>query len=245
MMNGSSWPRAGFLKSDVSFTWMSRLGVLCPEILGLYSGSPWDDKRISKLLRDFSSGQDTADELEQLTLSRDEIKEMWAASGREAAHYGTYMHYLCEALLNGHSVPTVSPEVRMPQSFLRDIAANSRARRTGWTIFGTAERIAGSIDFCMQLLDGSMMLVDWKRTSGLPGKYQSYQSMRPPVCHIADCARMHYRLQLVYRHLLDYDIRVARMLVVCCHPEHYPEAFVDEVPRLEKETDDMLRPENK
>ena len=186
----------------------------CTECLGLYSGSPRDDKRISKLLRDFSSGQDTADEPEQLTLSRDAIKGMWAASGREAAQYGTYIHYLCEALLNGHSVPTVSPKVRMPQSFLHDIAANSRAWRTEWTIFGTAERLAGSIDFCMQLLDGSMMLVDWKRTSGLPGKYQSYQSMRPPVSHIADCAGMHHRLQLnVYRHLLCYDIRVARMLV--------------------------------
>ena len=97
MMRGSNWPRAGYLKSDVSFTWMSRLGVLCPEILGLYSGSPRDDERISKLLRDLSSGQDIADELEQLTLSRDEIKEMWAARGREAAHYGTYMHYLFEA----------------------------------------------------------------------------------------------------------------------------------------------------
>ena len=87
------------------------------------------------------------------------------------------------------------------------------------------------------------MLVDWKRTSGLPGKYQSYQAMRPPISHIADCAGMHYRLQLnVYRHILEkyYNLRVSRMLVVCCHPEHYPQAFVDDVLRLEREVEDLL-----
>ena len=244
MMNGRNWPRAGYLKHEVSLTWMSRLCVHCPDLLHLYAGNPRDDGRISKALRDIACYHDISDELAQLTLPRDAIKAMWNAAGREAAHYGTYMHYLFEALLNGYSVPTVSPEVRMLQSFLRGVTGNSTAWRTEWTIFGDAEKIAGSIDFCMRLPDGSMMLVDWKRTSGLHGKYQAYQAMRPPISHIADCAGMHYRLQLnVYRHLLEkyYDIRVARMLVVCCHPEHYPKAFVDEVPRLEKETDDMLR----
>ena len=94
MMSGSTWPRAGYLKSDVSFTRMSRLRILCPEILGLYSGSPRDDERISKLLRDLSSNQDIADELEQLLLFRSEINR-----GQKAAHYGTYMHYLFEAIL--------------------------------------------------------------------------------------------------------------------------------------------------
>ena len=243
MMRGSNWPRAGYLKSDVSFTWMSRLGVLCPEILGLYSGSPRDDERISKLLRDLSSGQDIADELEQLTLSRDEIKEMWAARGREAAHYGTYMHYLFEAILNGYSVASISPEVRMLHSFLSKFAENATAWRTEWTIFGDKENLAGSIDFCARLPDGRVVLIDWKRTYGLPQKFKSTYPMQPPLSHLEDCTGIHYRLQLnVYRHLLEncYDLRVARMLVVCCHPEHHPEAFVDDVPRLEKETNDML-----
>ena len=30
------------------------------------------------------------------------------------------------------------------------------------------------------------------------------------------------------------------MLVVCCHPEHYPQAFVDDVLRLEREVEDLL-----
>ena len=243
MMSGRNWPRAGYLKPEVSFTWMSRLGIFCPEILDLYSGSPRDDERISQLLRDLSSTQDIAAELDQLTLSPDDIKAMWEARGREAAHYGTYMHYLFEALINGHSVPQVSPEVRMLRSFLSKCAKDLTAWRTEWTIFGDEERLAGSIDFCARLPNGEMVLVDWKRTAGLPGKFNSAYHMRSPLCHLADCTGVHYRLQLnVYRHLLEkyYDVRVARMLVVCCHPEHYPTAFVDEVPRLEKETEDML-----
>ena len=187
MMRGSNWPRAGYLKSDVSFTWMSRLGVLCPESLGLYSGSPRDDERISKLLRDLSSGQDIADELEQLTLSRDEIKEMWAARGREAAHYGTYMHYLFEAILNGYSVASISPEVRMLHSFLSKFAENATAWRTEWTIFGDKENLAGSIDFCARLPDGRVVLIDWKRTYGLPQKFKSTYPMQPPLSHLEDC----------------------------------------------------------
>ena len=244
MMNGRNWPRAGYLKHEVSLTWMSRLCVHCPDLLHLYAGNPRDDARISKALRDIACYHDISDELAQLTLSRDAIKAMWNAAGREAARYGTYMHYLFEALLNGYSVPTVSPEVRMLQSFLRGVTGNSTAWRTEWTIFGDAERLAGSIDFCMRLPDGSLMLVDWKRTSGLHGKYQAYQAMRPPISHIADCAGMHYRLQLnVYRHILEkcYNFRVSRMLVVCCHPEHYPQAFVDDVPRLEREVEDLLQ----
>ena len=106
---------------------MSRLSVHCPDLLHLYAGSPRDDGRISKALRDIACYHDISDELAQLTLPRDAIKATWNAAGREAAHYGTYLHYLFEALLNGYSVPTVSPEVRMLQSFLRDVTANSTA----------------------------------------------------------------------------------------------------------------------
>ena len=35
MVNGRNWPRAGYLKHDVSFTWMSGLHLLCPELLDL------------------------------------------------------------------------------------------------------------------------------------------------------------------------------------------------------------------
>ena len=193
MIRGWNWPRAGYLRHEVSFTSMSRLRVLCPELLDLYACNPRDDARICHLLRDVTKYHDIADEVAQLSLSPREIKEMW---------------------------------------------------RTEWTIYGEAENITGSIDFCVQLPDGSVILIDWKRTSGLRDKYKSFQPMRPPMDHIADRAGMHYRLQLnVYRHLLEkyYSLRVSGMLVVCCHPEHYPTPFVDCVPRLEEETNLMLK----
>ena len=131
----------------------------------------------------------------------------------------------------------------MLHSFLSKFAENATGWRTEWTIFGDKENLAGSIDFCARLPDGRVVLIDWKRTSGLPQKFKSTYPMQPPLSHLEDCTGIHYRLQLnVSRHLLEnyYDLRVAGMLVVCCHPEHHPEAFVDDVPRLEKETNDML-----
>ena len=243
MVNGQNWPRAGYLRREVSFTSMARLRVLCPELLDQYASSPRDDIRISSMLRAISSMHNIEDEIAQLTLSREDVKAMWATAGAEAAQYGTYMHYIFEALINGHSVPDTSPEVRMLRSFLATLEDGATAWRTEWTIYGEDEQLAGSIDFCARLVDGSLVVVDWKRTSGLPNKYHSFQCMRPPISHLADCTGVHYRLQLnVYRHLLEkyYGQTVSRMMVVCCHPEHYPTAFVDEVPRLEKETVDML-----
>ena len=244
MMNGARWPRAGYLKHEVSFTNISRLSALCPVLLDLYAGSPRNDARISGLLQELARNHDIEDELLQLTLSREEIKAMWAAAGQEAAHYGTYMHYIFEAFLNGHHVPTSSPEVRMLRNFLCSLARGTTAWRTEWTIYGEEEQLAGSIDFCARLADGSLMLVDWKRASGLQSKYSSPQCMRPPLSHMADCTGVHYRLQLnVYRHLLEkyYNVKVSCMFVVCCHPEHDPFAFIDRVPRLERETEEMLR----
>ncbi|CAE7406374.1 ABCB1, partial [Symbiodinium pilosum] len=148
VMNGARWPRAGHLKHEVSFTNMSRLSALCPVLLDLYAGSPRNDARISGLLQELARNHDIEDELLQLTLSREEIKAMWAAAGQEAAHYGTYMHYI------------------------------------EWTVYGEEEQLAGSIDFCARLADGSLMLVDWKRASGLQSKYSSPQCMRPPLSHM-------------------------------------------------------------
>ena len=243
MMQGRNWPRAGYLKRDVSFAVMTRLRILCPGLLDLYAGNPRDDVSICNVLRGVSDYADISHEITQLSLSPQEIKDMWADGGRQAAHYGTYMHYLFEAFINGQPVPATSPEVRMLQTFLHGIAGTSKALRTEWTIYGEEEKIAGSIDFCAQSPDGRLILVDWKRTAGLPGKFTSFERMRPPLAHIPDCTGMHYRLQLnVYRHLLEkyYGLRVSRMLVVCCHPEHFPTPFVDEVPRMERETKDML-----
>ena len=91
--------------------------------------------------------------------------------------------------------------------------------------------------------DGTLVLVDWKRSKGLAGKYHSpYGVMNGGLNHLPDAQGVHYRLQLnLYRHMLEtlYGYRVSRMLVVCCHPE-LQEPFVDEVPEMDRETSVLL-----
>ena len=54
---------------------------------------------------------------------------------------------------------------------------------------------------------------------------------------------MHSRLQLnCYRYMLQkyYSVQVSRMIIVCCHPEHFPRALADEVAVLEVETSALM-----
>ena len=243
MRSGAKWPREGYLRETVAVETFARLHICCPALLTMYACRPRDDASIAELLRHLRCNQDIEDEIAQLVMSPAEIKGMWANNGREAAHYGTYMHYLFEAHLNGYDVPTMSVEFRLLQAFLDEISGSAVAWRTEWTIFGDAENLAGSIDFCARLHDGTYMLVDWKRTSGLRGKFGSAQKMMYPLQHLPDCAGMQYRLQLnAYRYILEkyYSLSVSRMLIVCCHPENGSIPLVDEVARLEPETESMM-----
>ena len=153
------------------------------------------------------------------------------------------MHFLFEAHLNGHKVPTASPEFRLLRYFLQ-CEPKCTAWRTEWTIFAEEENLAGSIDFCARLPDGTFLLADWKRSAELRQKFSSSMKMRRPLQHLDDCAGMQYRLQLnAYRYILEkyYDLSVSRMLIVCCHPDNGSKPFVDEVPRMEAATEAMMQ----
>ncbi|CAE7704017.1 unnamed protein product, partial [Symbiodinium necroappetens] len=198
--------------------------------------------RLQDSFKDFAM-QTTSKTKSCLSLSPPEIRDMWSRGCSEAAHYGTYMHYLFEAYLNGYEVPSSSPEFRMFQSFLSTIDRDATVWRTEWVVYGEDENIAGSIDFCARLADGSLMLADWKRASGLRNKFGSRQQMLPPLQHLPDCTGMRYRLQLnAYRYIVEkyYGFQVSRMCIVCCHPEHGATPLVDEVGRFETETEAMM-----
>ena len=243
MQNGPRWPREGYLRENISMHSLVRLSILCPELPGLFVARPRNDAQIAGLLQRLRHADDFEDEVVQLSLSPPEIRDMWSRGCSEAAHYGTYMHYLFEAYLNGYEVPSSSPEFRMFQSFLSTIDRDATVWRTEWVVYGEDENIAGSIDFCARLADGSLMLADWKRTSGLRNKFGSRQQMLPPLQHLPDCTGMHYRLQLnAYRYIVEkyYGFQVSRMCIVCCHPEHGATPLVDEVGRFETETEAMM-----
>ena len=240
MMSGPRWPRAGYLKQNPSIFSFARVAMACPELVELYAASPRDEAQISQALRRIYG---LTDHISMLCLSAEEIRLQWQAHGAEASLYGTWMHFLFEAHLNGHKVPTASPEFRLLRYFLQ-CEPKCTAWRTEWTIFAEEENLAGSIDFCARLPDGTFLLADWKRSAELRQKFSSSMKMRRPLQHLDDCAGMQYRLQLnAYRYILEkyYDLSVSRMLIVCCHPDNGSKPFVDEVPRMEAATEAMMQ----
>ena len=241
MRCSTNWPMAGYLRDPIPTERLSRLSVAEPALCALLFGSPRNAALICSLLQRLRVLLRLEQDALDLAMSDDDIKIRWAAN--EAARYGTWMHWLFEAYLNGHVVPTASQELRMMQSFLREELADVEVWRTEWVLYGEEENLAGSIDFCGKLPDGTYVLVDWKRTFGLAGKYHSKQSVLPPVSHLPDCVGMRYRLQLnCYRYILQkyYSVQVRRMIIVCCHPEHFPRTLADEVAVLEVEASALM-----
>ncbi|CAE7260360.1 unnamed protein product [Symbiodinium sp. CCMP2592] len=243
MMKGQNWPRPGYLQRVIPFDAVTKLHLLSPELLPLLAGSPRDDPRICDVLRALSGVFGLEDEISRLVLSPEQIKIKWAADAKEAACYGTYMHNLFEAYLNGYDVPRCSPEFRMLCHFLANMPTSTKAWRTEWVIYGEEEGLAGSVDFCARKDDGTLIVVDWKRSAGLPSKCTSARRMLGPLSHLPDCTVTHYKLPLnTYRYILEkyYDVKVSEMYIVCCHPEHGTSPWVCSVPRLEAETELML-----
>ena len=142
-----------------------------------------------------------------------------------------------------NSVPTTSPEFAMLKKFLHSMTG-WKAYRTELVIYGERENLGGSIDLCAVNASGELAIIDWKRTSALATKYGSPQMMKVPLSHLPDCAGQRYRLQLnSYRYILEsyYGFRVARMLIVCTHPDNQAHPFVDEVPRMDAEVSSMMQ----
>lgn len=176
-------------------------------------------------------------------MNEDDIKADWKDRGRLGANQGTWIHHLLELHLNRVSVREQIPEMELFFKFLATLRGYS-AYRTEWEIFGVEENLAGSIDFVASSSDGFYMIVDWKRTKGLKGKYENvWRSMLPPLEHLHDCSGTKYRLQLnCYMYLLEkyYGLRISRMVVVCVHPDCGSHPFVDEVPFMPVEVNNLM-----
>ncbi|CAJ1399189.1 unnamed protein product [Effrenium voratum] len=181
MMAGHRWPREGYMKN------------LQDESLQIRFPS----QQVSVVLRNtlYKCDETAASLLQQLVMTPEEIKVHWRENGETAAAAGTWVHLLCECVLNGGTVTGVSEEMRSFNAFLRSTQPLI-AYRTEWCIWASAEKIAGSIDFVAQDAQGDLVLFDWKRTKGLPDKFENrFACMKPPLGHLPDATGVKYRLQ--------------------------------------------------
>ena len=234
MQNGPWWPRPGYLRDQVSQEALEFLRVEAPEIFGLWCARPRCEPLICEKIR-FLVGPVKAALQQLLTLDEREILAYWRCNAQEAAGLGVHMHFLFELYLNRGIVPIHSMEFRLLMKFLSQFPS-LRAFRSEWAIFAEPEMLAGTIDFVAVDERGWLVLVDWKRTKDIKHKYSNpFQKMLPPLEVLDDCIGNHYRLQLnIYKYILEryYRHRVCCMLVVCCHPDTWPDGFVDEVPNM-------------
>ncbi|CAE7630170.1 unnamed protein product [Symbiodinium sp. CCMP2592] len=174
-----------------------------------------------------------------------EIKAHWKRNASAASAAGTWMHLQIECLLNGGEVLQQSEEMLLFRQYLPS-APRLYAYRTEWCVYSECDGLAGCIDFAGEAQDGTLVLIDWKRSKSLRSKYENcWQRMRRPLQHLDDCAGNHYRLQLnVYKYIVEkhYGWRVSAMYVVCLHPDNAVGGpFVDTVPDMASEVAAMMR----
>jgi hypothetical protein len=248
MLSGENWPRVGYLRDTVPDDVLQRLSELpfSSRLICALTQKPRDETVVCnealQLIRTLPNTLKPG--VSEIALSATEIKEKWRLNGLDASKRGTYMHLLFELYLNGADPPFYTPELEMFLRYLLTIQ-HLTAYRTEWMIWAGPERLAGSIDFVAQTPSGGLVLFDWKRSKNLCQQYTNrYRRMRECLGHLDDCKGIHYRLQLnLYKWVLEhyYNQNVVAMFVVATHPDNSPQrAFVDHVPELSREANDIM-----
>lgn len=250
MQRSTNWPRPGYLKSALSERQKAGLAQLkgTGQLLRAFQQEERDELQICRLahrLRATAPEDDAIAELVAgLGLSESEIREKWAQAREDGAKEGTWMHAQFEHLLNGGSLPSRTEEVALLAQFLRS-QPGMTAYRTEWRIYAEEEDVAGSIDYVAERPDGSKVIVDWKRTKRTRLNNEAFgKFMRRPLCSVPDCTLWHYRLQLnAYRFILEkyYGQIVSSMYIVGTNPDNGDQPYVDEVPRMQTETQALFQ----
>ena len=199
-------------------------------------------KVIAGMMRNQKKWNDPIANAKYYGKTAEEIEQMWATAGRDAAAAGTAMHYEIECFYNTspeHQQSTDTDtddalEFKYFLNFQRDFAGSLRPYRTEWTVFHEEARIAGSIDMVYELTqpdatdaaadtDASLVIYDWKRCreitkTNLANKFATH----PAIEHLPDTNYWHYALQLnVYKYILQskYGKTITDLYLIVLHPE--------------------------
>lgn len=279
MRHGKEWPREQYMtREPAAFVEAARLveadllsmfgiddvgdGTLAEvsvvrELLAACRSDAVDATRVADLMQTLANGRlrDVVRRaVRRVELSPERIEEIWDLNGAEKANRGTWMHLLCELVLNREPIPAAEVETLEMTAFFkytREILIEQlgvEPYRTEWEIFAEGENVAGSIDFVgRKRSDGKLVLVDWKRTKELEDKMTSDprwpKYMSGPLSHLHDAKGVHYELQLnIYRWIIEryYGLLVDGMQVVSFHPDRSGDAFVHEVPVMTEEVEHLM-----
>ena len=237
MRNGRNWPRPEYVIPNMASE-LRRLMPANDATLGrvrcLLVATPVDVPAICHALQELAwTHPGHAHWISLVSMTDAEILSNWNKNRRTAAAEGTWVHALCECLLNKGTVPLGSPEICMFFKFLQRFQAEGwTLYRTEWAVYAEAEDLAGSID-AVACRGNEYCILDWKRTKQLSSKDVSYgRTMRYPLADLPDTVLWHYRVQLnIYAWILQtyYGLHVTDLRVVCLHPDNAMEPFVLQV----------------
>ena len=175
-------------------------------------------------------------------MTDEEIVKYWADNAEDARNRGTEAHLQMELWFNSEPCRLDDPEVIVGLKFVRDclLPIGAKPYRTEWEIFAPKEDVAGSIDLAVILPDGSIVLVDWKRSKKLPKKMRGYSRLPAPLNYLPDCAGVRYATQLsLYHKILEdnYGLKVVGRVLASIHPEV---PFFTSVPYLKDEVEYLM-----
>lgn len=176
-------------------------------------------------------------------MTDDDIKAKWEANGMDARNRGTEAHLQMELWFNSLPCRVDDPEVVVGLKFVKDclIPIGAKGYRTEWEIFAEEEDVAGCIDLAVQLPDGSVYLIDWKRSEKLPSKMKGYKKMKAPLNNLEDCSGCSYSLQLsAYQYIIEkyYGLKIVGRALVSLHPDA---PFITKVPYLKEEIEYIMK----
>lgn len=180
-------------------------------------------------------------------MTKQEIKDLWSNSGKEASGLGTAMHLAIEQFLNdAHDI--IAPEVKETKeweyflNFWRECGHDLEPYRMEWEVWSDEHLLCGSIDgIFRRKSDGKYVIYDWKRSKEIKTT-NDFETGHPPLDHLPNTNYWIYTLQLnIYRWFLEtlYGLDIGDMYLVVLHPNNRNYRRI-RLNRLEQEVLDML-----
>lgn len=160
--------------------------------------------------------------------TKQQIKDEWSNSGKEASGAGTAMHLAIEQFMHG-SEEVIEPSVKETKewkyfmNFWETCGHDLVPYRSEWEVYSEPHKLAGSIDMIYyRKSDGKYVIYDWKRSKGIKTE-NSFENGYGPLAHLPNCNYWHYTLQLnVYKWFLEtyYGLEIGDLYIVIFHPDN-------------------------
>lgn len=183
-------------------------------------------------------------------ISVEQMKEQWAAKGREASKFGTRTHETIEDILQGNSLRNTAENIVEQRRFDNAIKIAKKLKSTvdilgiEKIVFDHRLKLAGTIDlFARSRKDGSYLIIDHKTNAEIEMENKYNKFCLAPISHIPDLSFHHYALQLnLYCFLLKYGKYVPKDAKFKFFLNHVLPEKLDfiELPDMQSEVKDLV-----